>query len=198
MQRNIFYVVVLSFLILSACAKQQGEEYFPKASTGAQWEYLLQYATPAGSQNGKLLIRIAGEETINGKKYYKQVSVISGLSSQETQTSYNRRAKDGIYKIDSTQKDKTEYKSIPFPLTVGSVWTVSMPDGQMKFRAEKIETVELFNRKYENCLRISYQFDSKSVHVEGVTHLAPDIGEVACVQKIGDNKVMYVLDKYKL
>jgi hypothetical protein len=198
MRRSTACLIALSLLILSSCAKQQGEEYFPKVSAGSQWEYVLQYATPAGTQNGKLLIRIAGEEKVNGKKYYKQISIISGLSGQETQTSYNRRGKDGIYKIDNIEKDNLEYKSIPFPLTVGSVWTITTPDGQLKYRAEKVETVEMLNRRYENCLRISYQVDNKGVHVEGVTHLAPGIGEVACVQKMGENEVTYVLDRYNL
>ena len=197
-RRVVIYMIVSVLLILSACVKQQGEEYFPKASTGAQWEYSLVYETPAGVQKGNIVIRIEGEETINGKKYYKQVSLISGIPGEKPQISYNRRTKEGIYKIDDNHKDKLEYLMIPFPITVGKTWTVQSPDGQTHYRAEKIEPLTLPSRKYENCLRLSFMVDREAMHIEGFSYLAPDVGEILCVQKIGEDKLAYFLDKYNL
>jgi hypothetical protein len=198
MRREAFYMIVSVLLILSACAKQQGEEFFPKASIGAQWEYTLVYETPAGAQKGRIVISIDGKETIHGETYYKQVSLISGLPGQKPQISYNRRTKEGIYKIDDNHKDKPEYLMIPFPIAVGSTWTVQSPDGQTYYRAEKIEPMTLPSRKYDNCLKLTFKVDREAVHIEGFSYLAPDVGEILCVQQIGEDKLAYYLDKYKL
>ena len=194
--RRVFYIMTTVMLVLSACTKQQGEEYFPKPSQGAQWEYILQIATPEGKHEGRILIRIDGEETINGKKYYKQINTISG--NPRVDIIYNRRAKEGIYRIDGNQKDRPEYLWMPFPIKVGSTWTVQAPGGTRHYRAENIVPVQLINRKYENCLRVSFQIDNESKRIEGASFFAPGIGEVLCVQKLGGNAVSYFLDKYKL
>ena len=196
MIQRVSYMIIAALLVLSACAKQKGEEYFPETTNGAQWEYVLNYDSPTGSQNGHIGIRIDGEETINGKKYYKEVTVI--LGNPDPEICYKRRSKEGIYRIDGTHKDKPEYLVTPFPLKVGDTWTVKTPDGLTRYQAQKIESVEMHNRKYENCLKISFQGVRGSIHCEGISYLAPGIGEVLYVQKIGENKLTYYLEKYKM
>ena len=196
MIQRVSYMLIAALLVLSACAKQKGEEYFPETTNGAQWEYVFNYVSPTGSHNGYIGIRIDGEETINGKKYYKEVTVI--LGNPDPEICYKRKTKEGIYRIDGKHKDKPEYLVTPFPLKVGNTWTVKAPDGLTRYQAQKIESVEVPNRKYENCLRISFQSDRGSVHCEGISYLSPGIGEVLYAQKIGENKLTYYLEKYKM
>ena len=54
---------------------------------------LLKDTTPGGVYKGRMLIRINGEETINGKTYYKQVILTSGIPGEKPHKSYNRRTK---------------------------------------------------------------------------------------------------------
>ena len=196
MTKRVSYMIIAVLLVLSACAKQKGEEYFPEASNGALWEYVFNYDSPTGSQKGNIGIRIDGEETINGKKYYKEVTIILGNLNPEI--CYKRKTKEGIYRIDDKHKDQPEYLLTPFPLKVGNTWTVKTPDGITHYQAQKIVPVEVPNRKYENCLRISFQGNRGSVHCDGISYLAPGIGEVLYVQKTGENKLTYYLEKYKL
>jgi len=197
MRKALYMFIVL--LILFACSKQQpGEIYFPKASNGTQWEYLLKYTTPGGVYKGRMIIRINGEETINGKTYYKQVTLTSGIPGEKPHISFNRRTKEGIYKIDENNNARPEYLVTPFPIKVGTTWTARTSDGQTRYQAEKIETVELDNRQYKNCLKMSFQADKKMQHFDGFSYLAPGVGEVYTILNFGEVKVEYALDKYKL
>ena len=192
-------MIIIILLALSACSrKQQGEIYFPKASNGAQWEYAVRYSTPTGVQMGGMLIRIGGEATIHGKTYYKQITLTKGIPGPETHVSYNRRAKEGIYKIDENTLAQREYITTPFPIKVGTTWATQTSDGQTLFKAEKIETVELNNKKYEKCLKISFQAEKGLQHFEGISYFAPGIGEVYSLLNLGEVKVDYAIVKYKL
>lgn len=193
--------VILIFLALSACSKheqKQNEVYFPEPTKGAQWEYGLRYTTPSGVQMGGMLIRIGDDETINGKTYYKQFTLTKGVPGAETHVSYNRRTKEGIYKIDENSPDKREYLTTPFPVKVGNTWTAQISGGQTQYKAEKLDTVELNNKKYTNCLKVTFQAEKGSQHFEGYSYFAPGIGEVYSMMSFGDVTIDYALLKYKL
>jgi hypothetical protein len=199
LRRLLYLIIFIILLAMSACSKQQqGEIYFPKASNGAQWVYGLRYSTPAGEQMGGMLIRIGNEETINGKKYYKQITLTKGVPGAETHVSYNRRTKEGIYKIDESTTDRREYLTTPFPVKVGSTWTALTSDGQTRYKAEKLETLELNDKKYVNCLKVSFQAEKGSQHFEGISYFAPGIGEVYSLLSFGEVKVDYAIINYKL
>ncbi len=201
MQRRLVYMIIITLLTLSACSKQpqgqpQGDIYYPKGSNGAQWAYGIRYSAPEGVQTGGMLIQIGGEETINGKTYYKQITLTKGVPGAGTHVSYNRRAKEGIYKIDD--KTRQEYLTTPFPMKVGNIWTTKTSDVQTQFKAEKIETVELNDKKYVKCLKVSFQASNGSQHFEGISYFAPGIGEVYSLLNLGKVKVDYALVRYKL
>jgi hypothetical protein len=176
----------------------QTDIYFPKGSNGSQWEYGVRYSTPEGVQMGGMLIQISGEETINGKTYYKQITITKGIPGAGAHVSYNRRAKEGIYKIDDNTITRQEYLTTPFPMKVGTMWTAKTSQGHTQFKAEKIETVELNDKKYVNCLKVSFLTDKGSQHFEGISYFAPGIGEVYSLLNLGKVKVDYALVRYKL
>jgi hypothetical protein len=198
--KKIFYVVVVGLLILPACSKpQQGEEYFPQISKGSQWEYLVKFIAPSGKvMDGRLSVSIEGKDDINGKKYFKQVSLISGLPGAKPQIGYSRRTEQGIFRIEGTSKDTQEYLATPFPLTVGNSWTVKSQDGQILYLAESISGIKIMNREYTNSLKISFNGEKKGQHIEGYSYFAANVGEIMTNMKVGDVIIQYILDKYKI
>jgi hypothetical protein len=201
-KRIIWFAVVL--LMLSGCSKlspkQQGEIFFPQGSKGSEWEYLLRITTPSGSQDGRLTISIEGQDTINGKKYNKQTTLMTSTQGQGAQPkiNYTRRSKEGIYKVDLADTIKREYLMVPFPMAVGKRWTTQSTGSRLESVAEKIESIEFLGKTYKNCLKISFKGEANSKPIQGYSYFAPEIGETVTNVKMGDVSVMYVLDRYKL
>jgi hypothetical protein len=199
MKKRLSYMITLVLLALSACSKQQtqeGEVYFPKATEGAQWEYLLKYVTPKGDIiDGRLIVQVEGEENIEGKKYQKNISTISGIPGSKPQVTYTRRTEKGIFRLEGNKQD---YLVTPFPVSVGNTWKTQSPDGEIQFLAERIEIIKVFNKEYKNALKISFHGEKKSSHIEGYSYFAPGVGELMTNMKVGDAIIEYVLDKYKL
>jgi hypothetical protein len=193
MRTNPITAIAVSIVFLaSGCSKPTGEEYFPELRDGARREYTIEYsALLVGVQKGRLAYRIDGTETINGKTYFKEVAVFSGISGAPAQTRYVRRDKQGTYAIDGDDKTRTEYLETPFPVQVGNSWTVKKPKGESHYRAEAIETLQLFDRKYDRCLKISFS----GPEGEGYSYSAPGIGEVKGVFKGSGVTMEFTLDK---
>lgn len=192
-------LLTLAVLILSlaACSKQPGENYFPM-SDGSRWEFSIQDSRNVpGAEKRKVVVRIDGDEEIQGKKYHKEVTVFSGIPGAEASISYCRIAKGGIYEISGKHKELPEFLYIPFPLEVGRSWTVQEPEATTSYRVEGKETVELFDRKYDDCLKISFSVEAKSGAYDGVSYYASDVG---CVRNVVKNRGLtteFVLDKYE-
>src|SRR5262245_25315804 len=115
--KTAFWMALL-LVTFYGCSGGPNKDYFPYHD-GARWEYAVEAMVPfSGVQKGKVISRVDGEETINGKKYYKLVTVYSGIPGAEAEVLYLRKAKDGIYKIDGKYKDNPEYLLVPLPLAV--------------------------------------------------------------------------------
>ncbi|MRR14400.1 hypothetical protein EG833_03030 [archaeon] len=204
MKLRLVYILAVLF-IFASCSKegpiikQKGEEYFPQGSKGSQWEYLVNVQTPKGSQQSRMVMSIEDEEKINGKTYLKQSSLMgSQRQGAKPNYVYSRRSNEGIYKIDTTSKDKPEYLMTPFPITVGKKWTVKTSDRTMNFYAERVDSIEFLGKTYQNCLKVVFQGETKAAPVKGFTYFAPNIGEVATDMTMGQIKIQYVLNSYKL
>ena len=193
MKTNLTAAIAICLLLMaSGCSKPTGEEYYPAPHDGARREYTIDYsALLVGVQKGRLAYRIDGTETINGKTYFKEIAVISGIPGVPAQTRYLRRDNLGMYAIDGDDKTKTEYLETPFPVQVGNSWTVKEPKGERHYRTEAIETLELFDRKYDRCLKVS----CSSPEGEGYSYIAPGIGEVKGVFSGNGVTIEFTLDK---
>jgi len=193
----LFAICILA--LITACSKEQpGEIYFPKGSEGAKWEYGVRYSTPQGAQMGSMVIRIEGEETINGKKYYRQVTDIAGVPGAKSKLNFNRRSKEGIYKIDQASQNHAEILMTPFPLKVGDTWTTRSAAGTTTYKAEKVESVELQKTRYTECLKVSFTGEMGPKRFEGFSYFAPKIGEVYSLVDMGEVKIDYALINHKL
>ena len=133
-------------------------------------------------------VRNDGEEVIRGKAYFKLVTVFAGIPGAESQVNYYRRTDEGIYSISGKHKDQPEYLETPFPLQVGKNWTVKTSDAELTYRVEGVETAELFDKSYDNCLKVSFSGSRNSmgtkVQIEGYSYRAPKVGEVKSVTKL--------------
>lgn len=189
-------IVIISFFVLASCTKQEND-YF-SMHDGARWEYSIEMLIRGrGIQKAKSVDRVDGIENINGKEYYKVVSVTSGIPGAEPETNYYRRTKDGIYKISGKHKDYPEYMITPFPISVGNKWAVQEPEGLFHYTIESIETAELFDRKYENCLKISFEGNYQSQSAKGYSYEAKNIGTVKSVFETDLVTIEYTLEKYE-
>lgn len=190
-------VAIFLTLLISGCAPQEREDYFPTERDGDHREYSVEIRTPfAGVLKGRMARRIDGTETINGKKYFKEVTVTSGLPGIPADFSYFRRDKMGMHVIDGDDNTKTEYTAIPFPLKVGTSWTHRTPDGDQHYKAEGIETLQLFDRKYERCLKVSYMGKSMEKSLKGYSYNCRGVGQIKKVIEVpGAWRMEFVLDK---
>ena len=158
---------------------KQGEEYFPVGPVGAQSDYTIQYIAPLiGLQKAQMTMRWEGTKEISGVQYYKRVIAYSGLPGATPDVSYCRRASDGIHCISDSQPNLPDYLEQPIPVTVGMTWTTKAPASTTESKAESIETLELFDRKYEKCLRVTSNVSESGKSLSETSYYAPSVGLV--------------------
>jgi hypothetical protein len=131
-----------------------------------------------GLQKAQMTVRWEDTKVISGKQYYKRVIAYSGLPGAVPEVSYCRRASDGIYCISDGQRDTSEYLEEPIPVTIGMSWTTREPDSTTVNKAESIETVELFDQKFEKCLRVTANMSTGGKNVPETSYYAPGVGLV--------------------
>jgi len=184
MVRKVCHMKLLLILCLVGCSPGYSQEYFP-LKDGAQWEYSLEMLAPSGQQVfGRIKTRVDGTRTINGVDYFKVISISSGIGGAEPEINYFRASPDGIYILPGTKLDQPEQLYLPASPEVGSEWHVQVPESDLHYTVQAIETAELFDKKYENCLKISVEGTvrmegSETLSAKGVMHLAPSIGTVS-------------------
>ena len=191
---HLFVSATILFYV-AAYSQQRGENYNP-ISVRAQWEYSVEfYSADVGSQKGKAITTVEGMEEINGKKYFKEVTRYIGINGLPPQVSFSRIASNGTYTIEKTENK--EFLSFPFPIAIGSTWTVRNPDGEIEYRAEGTETLELYRQKYNDCLRISFHGKIKTGSIDGLQYYARNVGCVRTFVKTGVLRMEILLEKYQ-
>jgi hypothetical protein len=187
-------LIIILLFFMPACSKPEGQEYLAIKN---EKEYSIEGVVPlVGVVKGKMVTRTEGRETINGKEYDKTVAAYSGLPGAESSIEYSRNTPEGVFTIDGKHKNSPEYLSYPFPLSVGTTWTKQEPEGPVQCRVESIETAQLFDKKYENCLKVSFKRQGSEPY-EGYEYLAKGIGTVKSVIKRRGLTFELVLQSYK-
>lgn len=184
---------LLIFLAFTACSSKEELDYFP-ITENSMWEYDLTYVVPAmGSQTGVYRGEVIGTETWGDKEYFKVEIETSGVPGQEKKNEYLRKTEEGVYRILEADESRTEHLLMPFPLELGSEWTVNEPEGAIHFKVEAIETIDVAGQTYKDCLKIAFEGQMEIYEqlgrTTGVSYRAPHVGEVKSdiALTLGDN-----------
>jgi hypothetical protein len=194
--RLAILLLVITGLTSSCSKKEEGRDYFP---INKEEEFSLSFSAPSGATlQGKMVVRNQGEEVINGKTYTKYFAEISAPTTDSQQSPiivYSRITPEGVYSVVDEHKDFPEFLDYPFPLKVGTTWTRVKFEGEQKCRVESIEDVQLPDKTYEKCLKISFQQESGENPINGIEYLAKGIGNVKVVfnYKSGLNATLLLL-----
>lgn len=184
-------------MFLSSCTTPKSKDFFP-LKDGTKWEYTMQYLLPNGTvQTGKYISRIDGIEQINGVSYFKIVEVVSGIPGAESNVTYARKSKEGVFNISAKYKEKPEYLVYKFPIEVGASWTSVFPQGELNYNVESIETLELIDRSIEGCFKLSYTGTIENSKISGYLFLAEKFGKVKEVSEVNGITIDFILDKYE-
>jgi hypothetical protein len=191
-----FFLLVIFSLIFSCTNK--ADDYFPM-SDGAKWVYsvevLSKHTSAQPSLKGEMVVLIDGEETINGKRYYKQASS-STLPGMEQTVVYLRKTKDGVYS--AGKEGKKERLELPLPPTVGKTWSAeTIYNNQTIHVACRIadkQKLYVLDKKYKDCIKVSRKNITMSTEMVG--YYAPNIGLVKATITAPDNIMELTLTEY--
>lgn len=161
-----------------------GADYFHILAKGEKREYVVRL--PSGT--GKMMMRGDGDEVIKGRTYAKVVTVFSGVPGAESQAEYFRTDSEGVHALNGKSKDGPEYLDTPLPLQVGTSWVTKSPGGTKRSKVESFESVELYDRKYENCVKVSARSNRPDgtafTEVGEVSYYASGVGLVKSTMRV--------------
>lgn len=164
-----------ALITLSACTQAGGKNYFP-LSNDARWEYTVHFSTSSGKQySAKATIHVDGETLIRSNRYFKIVtssdfSSVPGAPKSLEDVRYYRVTTDGIYFIRGQDVSAPEALEFPLPIPIGTKWL----SGSVEAQAERVGTMEVGGRSYQECVKITYSKVDDSHRIE--YYLAPDVG----------------------
>jgi hypothetical protein len=161
-------------------------DYFPLRQ-GSKWEY--DYELQVGLrpvQKGAMVVRIDGEEKIDGKTYLRVTDVITGIPGMDSEVGHVRSGEGGVYSRD--KKTGEEELLLPRPAPVGKewTWTHKTKQGKTTNRVEAIEDVPLIDQTYRKCLKVHSTSSGEDGETKGDAYYAPGIGVIKSVAVIKD------------
>lgn len=185
----------LAMVATSGCTNEPASKYH-YLKDGARWEMAVETLLPNGEvRKTKVIARIDGTEEIGGKVYHKKVVVPVGIPGREPAVTFLRVESDGVYSITEGFRDVPPTMSARLPVEIGATWVTGAPDGsgQIVFTYSGIETAELPDRKYEDCLLITFEGSTSEGPISGYAYAAPGIGDVKSVLQMGQVTVESLL-----
>jgi hypothetical protein len=193
-------IICVACAPVSACAQVGGGNYFPLAD-GARWEYTGRFLPSAGGQYpARATIRIEGTTLIRGRRYYKYITSgdFSGAPDAPTKLEdvrYYRAETGGIHYLPGNDQDGAERLAMPLPVPTKDRWL----NGAVEVTAERVGTIEVGGRKYEDCLKLTYrQPGSPRTNEE---YYAPGVGLIKFVYvntTPPQSTIEFTLEKYHL
>lgn len=187
----VFPVTIACPLLFLGCGQLSAPDYFP-LTANLKNEGTVQVTLDNGTiQKGRYVYRTDGQETIKGKSYWRCVLVHSGVDLG-TSVSLLRKGPEGVFAC-VTDSDRPEQLWLPFPTPVAEEWTVDYGELKILCKREADETAQLFERKYENCLRVKREV--RKANPSGTTFLicneqswlAPNAGPVRLSTQFADD-----------
>jgi hypothetical protein len=144
-----------------------------------------------------MTIRVDGQETIGGKRYYKMVFTYFGVPGLDQQVSFERWSSDGVFVIEGNHRDKPEYRDNPFPITVGTSWITQTPDSRSTYQVVGLETVETRTNTYKDCLKVTFERNDGHGASQGTLYDCPSVGMTKLVMTAAGAPMTFTLENYK-
>jgi hypothetical protein len=175
-------------------------DYFPLSDSYLR-NYLVEVSYRAEPPRfGLARVEVEGKEMIREKEHYKVLLRVTGITEmREPILRYCRKTGDAWLELDARQKETPAFETVtlPLPPRVGVRWDKDTPEGRSNWKVEGTQTVELFGKKYSNCLRISYERHLKEepdYFETGHYLLAPDVGLIQQVAMASGTRISFTLD----
>jgi hypothetical protein len=193
------FALSCALTFIAACSNTGGKKYFPLAN-GAKWEYIGHTSSVNSNQiKFPVTARVDGETLINGKLYFKYIltsdfSSVPEISKTREHVRYYRIANDGIYYRSGNDPNGPELLEMPLPIPIGTRWL----SGNTEVRAERVGTLQIGDRQYRDCLKVTFRPQGGSHILEN--YLAPDVGSIKSVDmNISEPKstLELTLEKYE-
>jgi hypothetical protein len=152
--------LLLGVHLFSGCGPKASPDYLPMA-VGATWEHRVEMTEEQPGKekqfsSGTEVSRCVGKETIAGRQYLKAMTFHQGPSGTFEFAMWHRRAADGIYMV-RVKPENPEILLLPFPPKPGLSWTNMEPGAKSVWSIEAIETVDLPERSYPDCIKLTYR-----------------------------------------
>jgi hypothetical protein len=179
-------VLVLVGTTAGCSGRPPGAEYF-WLSPGARITYDMKILAPlTGVIQGTAIFREDGTTTIAGQTYHKSVVTFDGVPGAESETSYERLGKDGIYSRKSVDASGEEVLEIPLPPDVGRNWSYGRDDLKLDNTIAAIEDVDTPEATYRKCLKVVGTGTKGGTSVRTLSYYAPQVGLIKQSMVLGN------------
>lgn len=179
----------------AACSPRSSADYWP-LSDGARWEYDA-YVTDTNGRKplGKVVTRVEGTDVINGKKYFRLVTVapwIPDAPGSRTDPDHYRIGPDGVFEL--FDQKHSEQPVFLLPAQNGKTFEYQLSEYVTERCVMSIEDVSLLDKTYKNCLVVtSHEFYPQRPTESGptsATYFAAGVGIVKIVMSQPDGSIV--------
>ncbi|MDR3404446.1 MAG: hypothetical protein P4L99_18240 [Chthoniobacter sp.] len=192
MRRFLLSFVLAMCVVVTARAEQ--DLYNPLA-VGLRWDVDVDVKTLSGETlHGTAVREVTGTETVNNHLYFVVLTSFTGLPTMKDTTMYRRKTARGVFAFSSLDTAKQEYLEAVLPLVVGQTWKTVVAGQPMTTTVEGKEAMTVGDKKYENCMKISYK--ASSGIVSGIYYQAPDVGNVLETTTVAGSVYTFTLKKF--
>lgn len=191
-------LVLWALLRCVSCSKPKKLDYCPLIQ-GARWTYAVRIISPKSvEKNGTMVSEIGGEEVLGKLRYTRFTNTPQGLPLGSAQVGFCRRDERGVFYRQSLNEGDSEVLLWPDPLTVGRHWETTVGGVTRSFKVEGLESSSMTGKKYENCVRISFEQNSPSGRTTGTDLRAPGIGSIRQETDSNGTKMEWTLRDYAI
>jgi hypothetical protein len=168
--------------------------WFP-LSEGCSWVMEAKMVAPNGAIVPGVAHRVVeGQVERDGKKYFRvRTWMESSAAAKNVVTKLTRMDATGVYTIEEGEKGATEQREIAFPLMANQSW--KRQGGALKDVILGLETVEIGDNVYENCLHI--RTTTPDAKFSENYWVAPNVGNVKSVMSFSNGaKIILTLREF--
>ncbi|HSG41033.1 MAG TPA: hypothetical protein VLE27_15455 [Thermoanaerobaculia bacterium] len=180
--------IVLAASLALAC--REDPQGFMPLKVGQKTVYEVEYSINRASvQRAEAVMRIDETRTIDGNKYFRVVTVVTGVPGHEPEVYYRRFAADGLHEVHYVGDTPVDFLQTPWPLEVGQAWQVNAAGIEMTCRVDVRMPAVLPEKTYDDSYKISCYGTHEGRRFKNQTYLVAGVGPVRIVQEAGEFKM---------